>query len=399
MTENPGYRWIVLSIYILSGIASQLIWITYAPILSTSAKFYHVSENEVSLFAAVFPLIYLIISIPVGYFIDKYGFRRALITGMLFLGVFSVLRSITASFIIALAFQVIAGIGQPFVMNSVSKLVRSWFPEEETALATGLGTLSLMLGIIIALALTPILVSHIGLTYTLAIYGGYSIITLFLVYILVKEPVIKYGEERVAVGLREMIIVLKNRNILILSTLFFLGVGAYTAFTTWVEPLVKATGVPLGKAGVVGSLLTIGGIIGSVVIPGIADKISSRKKPMIYALLIAVFLWLTPYFAHGTTAASIELFITGFFFLSLAPLSLDLSAVSVGIKYSGAANSVLWEFSQIGSLILIWLFEVISEAKNWLAIYPLISILVLVMFILSLGLKEENSLPDNSTAT
>lgn len=389
----------MLSIYILSGIASQLIWITYAPILSTSAKFYHVSENEVSLFAAVFPLIYLIISIPVGYFIDKYGFRRALITGMLFLGVFSVLRSITASFIIALAFQVIAGIGQPFVMNSVSKLVRSWFPEEETALATGLGTLSLMLGIIIALALTPILVSHIGLTYTLAIYGGYSIITLFLVYILVKEPVIKYGEERVAVGLREMIIVLKNRNILILSTLFFLGVGAYTAFTTWVEPLVKATGVPLGKAGVVGSLLTIGGIIGSVVIPGIADKISSRKKPMIYALLIAVFLWLTPYFAHGTTAASIELFITGFFFLSLAPLSLDLSAVSVGIKYSGAANSVLWEFSQIGSLILIWLFEVISEAKNWLAIYPLISILVLVMFILSLGLKEENSLPDNSTAT
>ncbi|MCE4606385.1 MAG: MFS transporter [Desulfurococcales archaeon] len=388
MTENPGYRWIVLSIYILSGIASQLIWVTYAPILSASAEFYHVTENDVSLFAAVFPLIYLVISIPVGYFIDKYGFRRALITGMLFLGVFSVLRSITESFIVALAFQAVAGVGQPFVMNSVSKLVRSWFPDEETALATGLGTLSLMLGIIIALALTPILVSHIGLTYTLAVYGGYSIIALLLVYILVREPVVKYGEERVAVGLKEMIIVLKNRNILILSTLFFLGVGAYTAFTTWVEPLVEAAGVPLGKAGMVGSLLTIGGIIGSIVIPGIADKIGSRKKPTIYALFIAVFLWLTMYFTRGTIAASIDLFITGFFFLSLAPLSLDLSAVSVGIKYSGAANSVLWEFSQIGSLLLIWIFEVASEAKNWLAIYPLISILVLVMFLLSLGLRE-----------
>ncbi|MCE4615193.1 MAG: MFS transporter [Desulfurococcales archaeon] len=389
MTENPGYRWIVLSIYILAGIASQLIWITYAPILTVSSRFYHVSSDEVGLFAAVFPLVYLVISIPVGYYIDKYGFRRALITGMIFLGVFSAFRSITTSFIVALSFQVIAGTGQPFVMNSVSKLVRSWFPEEEAALATGLGTLSLMLGIIIALALTPILVSHIGLTYTLLTYGAYSIMTLFLVYVLVKEPEVKLKEERVGIGLREMSLVLKNRNILILSTLFFLGVGAYTAFTTWVEPLVKAVGVPLNRTGMVGSLLTVGGIIGSIVIPGIADKIGSRKKPMIYALLTAVILWIIPYFVNGTLAVSIDLFIAGFFLLSLAPLSLDLSAVSVGVRYSGAANSVLWEFSQIGSLLLIWVFEVIGETKNWISIYPIISLLIIVMLLLALGLKEQ----------
>ncbi len=379
----------MLSIYILAGIASQLIWITYAPILTVSSRFYHVSSDEVGLFAAVFPLVYLVISIPVGYYIDKYGFRRALITGMIFLGVFSAFRSITTSFIVALSFQVIAGTGQPFVMNSVSKLVRSWFPEEEAALATGLGTLSLMLGIIIALALTPILVSHIGLTYTLLTYGAYSIMTLFLVYVLVKEPEVKLKEERVGIGLREMSLVLKNRNILILSTLFFLGVGAYTAFTTWVEPLVKAVGVPLNRTGMVGSLLTVGGIIGSIVIPGIADKIGSRKKPMIYALLTAVILWIIPYFVNGTLAVSIDLFIAGFFLLSLAPLSLDLSAVSVGVRYSGAANSVLWEFSQIGSLLLIWVFEVIGETKNWISIYPIISLLIIVMLLLALGLKEQ----------
>ncbi|MEB3758506.1 MAG: MFS transporter [Desulfurococcales archaeon] len=105
MPSNHGsYRWIVLTVYVLAGIASQLIWITYAPILTKSAEFYHVSENEVSLFAAVFPIVYLVTSIPTGYYIDRYGFRKALLTGMIFLGTFALLRSITASYILALVF-------------------------------------------------------------------------------------------------------------------------------------------------------------------------------------------------------------------------------------------------------------------------------------------------------
>ncbi|MEB3786890.1 MAG: MFS transporter, partial [Desulfurococcales archaeon] len=190
-----------------------------------------------SLFAAVFPIVYLVTSIPTGYYIDRYGFRKALLTGMIFLGTFALLRSLTASFTLALVFQVIAGIGQPFVMNSISKLVRSWFPEEEAALATGLGTLSLMLGIIIALSLTPILSTRIGLATTLKAYGIYSITVLVLVFLLVREPEHKHVmTERTGFGLNELKTVMKNRNIQVLSILFLLGVGSYTAFTTWVEP-------------------------------------------------------------------------------------------------------------------------------------------------------------------
>ena len=389
-SNHASYRWIVLTVYVLAGIASQLIWITYAPVLSKSAEFYNVPENEISLFAAVFPIVYLVTSIPTGYYIDKYGFRKALLTGMVFLGTFALLRSLTASFILALVFQVIAGIGQPFVMNSISKLVRSWFPEEEAALATGLGTLSLMLGIIIALTLTPILSTRIGLAPTLKAYGIYSITVLVLVFLLVREPEYKrVMTERTGFGFNELKTVMKNRNIQVLSALFLLGVGSYTAFTTWVEPLVESTGVQSVKAGLTGSFLTIGGILGSIIIPFIADKIGSRIKPMMYALALSTLIWVAPYFAHGTMAVSIILFLAGFFFLSLAPLSLDLSAISVGIDYSGAANSVLWEFSQVGSIILIWLFEVVGETSGWISVYPLIGFVVLAMLLLSFTLEEQ----------
>ncbi len=389
MRELPRFRWAVLSTYILAGISSQLIWITYAPILSVSASFYHVSEKSVGLFAAVFPLIYIVISIPVGYYIDKYGFRKALLVGMTFLGIFSALRGITTSFIAALSFQTLAGIGQPFIMNSISKLVRSWFPEEETALATGLGTLSLMLGILLALSLTPFIVYHVGMKTVLITYGIYSLITLLLVYIIAKEPKESFANEKVSVSLREMIGVLKNRNILILSILFFLGVGSYTAFTTWIEPLVEAPGVPIDKASLVGSFLTLGGIFGSIFIPGIADKMGSRKRPMLYTLFATIFLWIIPYFMHGTFVVSTDLFITGFLFLSLAPLALDLSAISVGLTYSGAANATLWEFSQIGSLILIWIFEILGTAIGWASIYLSMAIIMAVMFLMALIIKEQ----------
>ncbi|MEB3786889.1 MAG: hypothetical protein GSR75_02135 [Desulfurococcales archaeon] len=111
---------------------------------------------------------------------------------------------------------------------------------------------------------------------------------------------------------------------------------------------------------------------------------------MIYALALSIIIWVAPYFAHGAMAVSTILFLAGFFFLSLAPLSLDLSAISVGIDYSGAANSVLWEFSQIGSIILIWLFEVAGETIGWIRVYPVMGFVVLAMLLLSFTLEERS---------
>jgi predicted MFS family arabinose efflux permease len=371
----------------LAGIASQVVWITFAPILDSAARYYGVTGAEIGYLAAVFPLVYIAISLPVGYFIDRYGFRASLLVGTLFLGAFSTLRPLTSSFPLLLAFQTLAGVGQPFVMNSISKLVRAWFPPEEAGLATGLGTLSLMLGIILGLALTPPLASSIGITGVLWAYAAYSLAVLGLVALLCREPstAVAYRE---AVSLREILEVLKLRNIVLLSALFFLGVGAYTAFTTWVEPAVKALGVPEARTGLVGGMLTLGGIVGSIVIPALADKYSTRRRPMICCLAASAILWLAAYKATGSTVASVILFVAGFFYVSLAPLALDLSAATAGEEKAGAANSALWEFSQVGSLALIALFEAIGLSHGWSLIYPTLALLAAAMLALTLPLRE-----------
>ncbi|MFO1525212.1 MAG: hypothetical protein U1F16_04470 [Turneriella sp.] len=42
-------------------------------------------------------------------------------------------------------------IGQPFIMNAISKLVADWFEPEHNALATGLGALGMFIGMALGL--------------------------------------------------------------------------------------------------------------------------------------------------------------------------------------------------------------------------------------------------------
>ncbi len=74
-----------------------------------------------------------------GYFIDSYGFRKAVLVGTWLMAIFGLLRAFSPNFTFLLTFQTLAAFGQPFIMNSISKLVKGWFPEKESGLATGLG--------------------------------------------------------------------------------------------------------------------------------------------------------------------------------------------------------------------------------------------------------------------
>jgi predicted MFS family arabinose efflux permease len=386
-SKASSYRWLVLASYSLTGIVSQLIWITFAPILTIVVNIYGVSEGDVGLLSAVFPLIYIISSIPIGYFIDSKGFRNSVIIGTSFLGIFGLLRPFANTFTLLLVFQTLAAIGQPFVMNSISKLVKAWFPSNEAGLATGIGSLSLFIGIILGLALTPYLTQIFGYRETLIIYGAFSLLSLIIFYITGKESG-EEGYEREYVEPKEFLRLFRNKNIVILSALFFIGIGIFTAFTTWIEPITRSHNLPMEAAGTLGGLMIIGGIIGSLIIPGLSDKYATRKLPLMASLLVSSAMWyiLTALYSYIQLATA--LFVLGFFFMSLLPLALELSAESVDKKYVGSANSILWEFSQIGAFLLIIIYEETSMALGWNGTLYLSSALVFISLLLSVFLKE-----------
>ena len=76
-----GYRWVVLTVFMLINLTMQTLWITYAPITGPAATFYGVGDLQIGLLSMSFMIAFIPLSIPVSWVIDTYGFRLAVSIG------------------------------------------------------------------------------------------------------------------------------------------------------------------------------------------------------------------------------------------------------------------------------------------------------------------------------
>jgi MFS family permease len=201
--------------------------------------------------------------------------------------------------------------------------------------------------------------------------------------------------------------VIRMRNIVVLMTLFFVGVGIFSGLIQWTESILSTRGLGSLDAGLLGAALLVSGIVGMVVVSYIADKYSMLKRFVsINTLISAVFLFLFC-FQTGFAVYALSAVLIGFFLLSLAPIGLQISLETVGEARSGSAASVVWLASQVGALILIVAMSSLSSVSfsvgsfvspPWFVSILLTSILALVGFGLSFLLIDTRKKPPSTPA-
>jgi MFS family permease len=159
-------RWGILMGFTLISMSSQIIWLNFAGIVSPQTQdIFHVGLGQIGLISAVWPLVFIPLSMPAGLLVDRWGFRKTVILGGGIIMVFSRLRILSGTdFTSLFVFESLATIGQPFIFNSISKLSGDWFPSGEQTVATGIGTMGQIVGMTIALVIVPVMVPN-------AIYG------------------------------------------------------------------------------------------------------------------------------------------------------------------------------------------------------------------------------------
>jgi MFS family permease len=159
-------RWGILMGFTLISMSSQIIWLNFAGIVSPQTQdIFHVGLVQIGLISAVWPLVFIPLSMPAGLLVDRWGFRKTVILGGGIIMVFSRLRILSGTdFTSLFVFESLATIGQPFIFNSISKLSGDWFPSGEQTVATGIGTMGQIVGMTIALVIVPVMVPN-------AIYG------------------------------------------------------------------------------------------------------------------------------------------------------------------------------------------------------------------------------------
>ena len=114
-----GYRWVMLVVYMFIVAMNQLLWITFAPITSEAVLYYHVSDLWIGILSMSFMVVFIAVSIPASWIIDRYGIKIGVGTGALLTGIFGLTRAFASTnFDLLLISQVGIAVGQPFLLNS-----------------------------------------------------------------------------------------------------------------------------------------------------------------------------------------------------------------------------------------------------------------------------------------
>jgi sugar phosphate permease len=353
-----GYRWVVLPVFMFIAAMTQLLWITFAPITGTAAEFYSISELEIGLLSMSFMIVYIVMAIPSAWVIDTYGFRIAVGIGAAFTGIFALMRGIFApDYTIVLASQIGIAIGQPFVMGSITKVAARWFPINQRATAAGLGTLSLYIGILVAMILTPYLTIKYGIESMLLIYGVISAISAITFIVFAREnpptPPCPPGYQERALMFDGLKSVFRGRDFILLMVIFFIGLGIFNGVSTWIEPIVSPRGFTISQAGMLGGVMLLGGIVGALVLPLLSDKYRKRKPFILLALigLIPGLVGMT--FATTYWLLLLSGLVFGFFLLSAGPIILQYGAEVTYPAPEGTSNNLLWLVGQVSGILFI----------------------------------------------
>jgi MFS family permease len=376
------------------GALTQLYWLNFAAIDTYVEQYLQISAMKVGALALVFPLTFLLLSIPAGIIIDKKGFKFGVGIGVVFTGVFSALRMFdTNSYTLLLISQLGISIGQPFVLNAVTKLALTWFPKNEEATAVGLGSLSLFLGMVMGLGLTPTLTEALGFKTMLLIYAILGIASIPVFFLLVKSkpklPLRETIEEETSYwnGIKK---ISKIKDFIILGFIALIGIGVFNGLLTWLEKILNEMhNINMVSAGNISSMLVFSGMIGCIVIPMVSDKIMKRKPFLAIASLVGLFTSIILIFAKNFLFNSINAIIMGFFVVATLPIMLTISSEITGERFAGISTAYLQLLGNGAAVAIVPIIEILHKSTGKYTL-PLLFISTLfgVVFILTLFINE-----------
>ncbi len=393
--KTTKYRWVVLLVYMYIAALTQLFWLNFAGIdtyMETALRF---SAMKVGMLAAVFPFTFLILSIPAGVVSDRKGYKFAVGIGAILTGVFAAVRLFSPySYLMLFVSQFGISLGQPFVLNAITKLSVTWFPENEDATAVGFGSLALFLGMIVGLGLTPVLVKNFGFVKMLWFYSTLAVLGIPLFYIFTKDkpdfpPRVEETEFEVSYlqGIKNLS---KIRDFILLGFVALIGIGVFNGIVTWLEKILNELhGISMLKAGNISSILVFSGMLGCIVIPVLSDKLRKRKPFLIVASAVGIFSVFVLLRGPTYSVQFANAAVFGFFAISILPLLLAMSAEIAGSRFAGISAAYLQLLGNGAAVLIVPLIEVLHRVSGGYALplYFIVSLFFVALF-LALLIRE-----------
>nr|CAH8870452.1 unnamed protein product [Trichobilharzia regenti] len=383
-------RWIVVIIFALLSCMNAYLWISFSPVANYFAEFYSTSYLILNLVSLIFPLITVILGIPIAYSIDYLGIRPIIwgtATCNLICGCLRAVSStsyfnISSSARLALFIlgQVIASFGQPFCLFSTTSLATSWFPDNQRTTGNTIASLGNALGIMFCNAFAPNYVKKssdiVSFNY---ITLGIVIILFLLSITLVRKSEPPTPPSHVATLVKTRYRASESRNFLSLNPLlsfinsfipllklygfwiimltFGSCIGYFTVLSTFLQQMLCTKGYSNQFAGLCGLIMIIAGLIASGPFAVFVDRtgflIETLKITFILSVLGCVGLSIVLWFSYQQVATTFCLICLGGFGFAQYSLSLEMAAEAAYPVSESVTTSLLIISSQLIAFIML----------------------------------------------
>lgn len=337
-------RWFPVVGYTLVSSANQMLWLTFTPITTGSAHHYNVSTGAIGWLAEVFPLLYVVLAIPMGLVVDRW-LRAALVVGAVLTAAGGTIRLIGGGFGPVLGGQLMVAIAQPLVLNAITKLAQSYLRPADRATGIAISSAGIFAGMVLALASGAGLGSH-RIPLLLTIQAGYAIVGAILLCAALARCGAQVTEARVALRT-----VWADQSLRQLFALVAAGFGVFIALTTWLQALLEPAGVSESAAGALLLVMVLAGVAGSAVLPPRLAAHGWQFRLIGLSILVTAAGCVVLAVSPGLWSAAVVVTLIGVLLLSDLPVILELVAERAG-HAAGTATALVWLCGNAGGLIV-----------------------------------------------
>ncbi|HWF72434.1 MAG TPA: MFS transporter [Solirubrobacteraceae bacterium] len=361
--QHRRHGWTVIGAFALLAAATQLLWLTYAPITTGTAHHYRVSESAVGWLSEIFPLFYVVLAIPAGKLLDR-SLHGGLAAGALLTVLGGSLRLVADDFAWALAGQCVVALAQPLVLGAISKLADERLPEPERHEGIAIGSAGMMVGMLLA----PVLGSALGaarIHALLVIGAAFSVVAAGALLGALRLPRADSGAAGAALApaaalgpavrcpLRE---VWTDGQVRVLAGLVFVGFGVFIALATWLQALLDHYGVSSNAAGGVLVAMVLLGAVGSAALAPYVIARGAEQRLIAASIVVGVGGSVILAAVHVFALDAVILGAMGLLLLTDLPIILELAERRAG-NDGGTVAGLMWLAGNGGGLVVAVLVQ------------------------------------------